>query len=103
MLWAADAVKIIDATRAVLGTPEIWQHIGIRPAGVAALRPDVEIIGLATYIKMAIDGTGTAKHFAAGKGDRPAVDTRAGGGLNPQVKRGWWTVLINPAGIRTKG
>ena len=60
MLRAADAVKIIDATRAVLGAPEIRQHIGIGPAGVAALRPGVEIIGLATYTKMAIDGTGTA-------------------------------------------
>ena len=81
MLWAADAVKIVRPIGAVLGAPKIRQHIAIGPARIAALRPGVEIMGLATHVEMAIDGTGTAEQFAARKGDRPAVHTVAGGGF----------------------
>ena len=63
---------------ALLGPPEIGQHVGIAPAVIAALRPTVEIHALAAIVDMAVDRAGAAQRLAARGGDAPAPGPFAG-------------------------
>src|SRR6516165_10170449 len=59
------AVVLIGAALLVLGSPEIGEHVIIRPAGIAQLPPQIEILFLAANVDEAIDRARSAEHFAA--------------------------------------
>ena len=51
----AAAVKFVGAVFLVLGLAEIRQHVVIRPAGIAQLPPQVEILPLAADVDQPVD------------------------------------------------
>src|SRR6516164_886490 len=59
------AVVLIGAALLVLGSPEVGQHVIIRPAGIAQLPPQIEILFLAANVDEAIDRARSAEHFPA--------------------------------------
>ena len=67
------AVEFVGAIFLILGLAEIRQHVVIRPAGVAELPPQVEILTLAADVDQPVDRTGAAKSLAARPGDAAVV------------------------------
>ncbi len=84
----AGAVEFAGAARLVFGALEVGQHVGRRPAGVAELAPQVEILVLAADVDHAVDAGRTAEHLAARPEDAPAVGAGIGLGLIAPVHRG---------------
>ena len=84
----AMAVKLVLPALPALGLFEIGQDVVPRPAPVAELAPMVEILGLAADIDHAVDRARSAKHPAAGIGDRPPIGAGIGlGGEAPGDRR----------------
>jgi hypothetical protein len=82
----AAAIKVIAAADAVLEPFEIGQEVGVAPARIAALRPAVEIVGLAAVDDHAVDRARSADRAADRDDDRAAVDVRRRLGLElPRV------------------
>jgi hypothetical protein len=63
--WTANAVMLVGAAFLVLGAAEIGQYVLIRPAGIAELAPQIEILLLATDVDEPIDRARPAEHLAA--------------------------------------
>src|SRR5580704_3680999 len=61
----AGAVMLVGAALLMLGTPEIGQHVLIRPAGIAELAPQIEILSLAADVNEPVDRARPAEHLAA--------------------------------------
>ena len=55
---------LVACELAILGTPEIGQHVAIAPPGIAALRPSIIVGSLPANIEHRVDRRGTAKHLA---------------------------------------
>ena len=70
------AVIGIGRALAVLGAPEVGQHVGIAPAAAARLRPAVIVARMAAHIHHAVDGGGAAQHAAARMAEPPVVEIR---------------------------
>ncbi len=62
---SAGAVMRVGAAFLVLGAAEIGQHVLIRPAGIAELTPQIEILLLAADVNEPVDRARSAEHFAA--------------------------------------
>ena len=62
---SAGAMKSVGASLLIFSLSEIWQHVVIRPAGIAELAPQIEILALSADIDQAVDRRGTAKNLAA--------------------------------------
>ena len=76
VLRAPRAVEVVGAARTILSAPEVRQHVVVRPAAVAHLRPGVEVPGLAADVEVTVDRARPAQHLAAREEDRPVVDAR---------------------------
>ena len=86
----AMAVKLVLPALPALGLFEIGQDDSVAPttSPVAELAPMVEILGLAADIDHAVDRARSAKHPAAGIGDRPPIGAGIGlGGEAPGDRR----------------
>ena len=70
------AVEFVRAVLLILRLAEIRQHVVIRPAGVAELAPQVEVLLLAADIDQAVDRRRTAKHLAARQRNAAVVEFR---------------------------
>ena len=88
----ASAVCVVTGPEPALAAAEIRQHVGIAPAGIAALGPAVEIHPLATVVDMAVDRARSAERLAAGRRNDPAAGPVARFGLvepvDPRVDQG---------------
>src|SRR5262249_50477221 len=62
---SADSVMLVGAALLMLGPPKIRQHVVIRPAGVAELTPQIEILTLAANIDETVDRARSTEHPAA--------------------------------------
>ena len=62
---SAGAVMLVGAALLVLGAPEIGQHVLVRPAGIAELAPQIEILSLAADVNEPVDRARPAEHLAA--------------------------------------
>src|SRR5262249_1840775 len=62
----AAAVGIVAVADSLLGPAEVGQHLGEAPAAVAALRPAVEVGGLAAVVDVAVDRARAAQRLALG-------------------------------------
>ena len=69
---AADAVQLVGAALLILGAPEIRQHVGESPAGIAELPPVIVILVLAADIEQPVDRARSAQDLAA-RLDDPAI------------------------------
>jgi hypothetical protein len=72
----AGAVIVVGAAFLVFRLAEIRQHVVVRPAGIAHLAPEVEILLLAANVDQPVDGAGAAQHLAARPGHLPVVHSR---------------------------
>jgi hypothetical protein len=81
VLRTAGAAPFVGAASVVLDAVEGGQHVGPGPAGVAALRPGVEVARLAAHPERAVDGGRTAERLAARKEDGAPVHARPRLGL----------------------
>src|SRR5262245_7088731 len=80
----ADAMQVVGAALLVLSAPEIGQHIGEAPAGIAELAPMIEILGLTADIEQPVDRARAAQHLAARLDDATVVELRLRlGGIEP--------------------
>jgi len=61
----AGAVMRVGTALLVLGAAEVGEHVVIRPAGVAELAPQIEILALATDVDQPVDRARPAQHLAA--------------------------------------
>ena len=68
----AGAVVFVGAALLVLGPAEIGEHVVIRPASIAELAPQVEILLLSAYVDQPVDRAGAAEHLAARPGQAAA-------------------------------
>ena len=73
---AADAVKIVGAARLIFGAPEVRQHVGKGPAGIAELAPMIVVLVLASNIKKPVDRARSAQDLAARLNDPAIVQFR---------------------------
>src|SRR5689334_21531841 len=71
---SAGTVKFVVAPRLILGAPEIWQHVGKAPAGIAELAPMIVVLVLTANIKEPVDRARPAQHFAARLDDLAIVE-----------------------------
>ena len=62
---AAGAVMRVGAALLIFGPAEIRQHVVIRPAGIAELAPQIEILLLPADVDQPVDRAGAAEHLAA--------------------------------------
>ncbi len=69
-------MKFVGAAFLILGLAEIRQHVVIRPAGVAELAPEIEILALAADVDQAVDRRRAAQGLAAWPGDPAVVEFR---------------------------
>ena len=84
----AAAEGVVALADALLGAPEIGQHVGIAPAPVAALGPAIVVEALAAIVDMAVDRARPAERLAARRVDAPAAGPFAGfGGIKPVHRR----------------
>ncbi len=86
---AAGAVMRVGAALLVFGAAEIGQHVVIRPAGIAELAPQIEILLLPADVDQPVDRAGAAQHLAARPDDAPAAEFGCGSVSNCQVIFGW--------------
>jgi hypothetical protein len=105
----------VDLPRRALPVPglfEIGQHIIPRPAAIAELGSMVEIVGLAADIDEPVDRPPERPGGPAGPGRRaaehPAARIRplvpgSASAVKPQVKLGWSSNFMNPAGMWISG
>src|SRR6516225_4400970 len=84
----ADAVKVVGAALLILGAPEIRQHVGKAPAGIAELPPVIVVLVLAADVEQVVDRTRSAQHFAARLNDLPIVQFGFGLGFVQPVDLG---------------
>ena len=78
----------LGAAHLVFGALEVGQHVGRRPAGVAELAPQVEVLVLAADVDHAVDAGRTAEHLAARPEDAATVGAGIGLGFIAPVHRG---------------
>jgi len=95
---SARAMMLVSASFLVLGAPEIRQHVLIRPAGIAHLAPQVEILLLAADVDEPVDGTRSAKHLAARPQHSAAAELRERLGLEHPSDLRVEDVSVEPGG-----
>ncbi len=95
---AGGPMMLVSAALLSFGAAEIGQHVLIRPAGVAELAPQIEILALAADIDQPVDRARTAEDLAARPWQPAAAQfgLRLGlelpgdlGVVNVAVKSGW--------------
>ena len=64
----------VCAALLMLGAPEIGQHVGKAPAGIAELAPMIEVRVLSADIKEPVDRARAAQHLAARLNDLAVVE-----------------------------
>src|SRR6266566_1580538 len=74
--WSADTVEVVAAATLIFGAPEIGQHVGKAPAGIAELPPMIVILVLAADIEQTVDRTRSAQHLAARLDDLAVIELR---------------------------
>src|SRR5438046_2929196 len=74
--WSADTVEVVAAATLILGAPEIGQHVGEAPAGIAELPPMIVILVLAADLEQTVDRTRSAQHLAARLDDLAVIELR---------------------------
>jgi hypothetical protein len=89
---AAGAVMHVGAALLIFRPAEIRQHIVIRPAGIAELAPQIEILLLPADINQPVDRTGAAEHLAARPDHAPAA--QFGERLGLELPGDLWVVDI---------
>ncbi len=73
---SADTVEVVAAATLIFGAPEIGQHVGKAPAGIAELPPMIVILVLAADIEQTVDRTRSAQHLAARLDDLAVIELR---------------------------
>jgi hypothetical protein len=99
----APAARVVAGADAVLAAAIVRQAVGIAPAAQPALRPGVEVRGLAAVVDHPVHRGGAAERAPLRRADAPPAVIGMPSVLNCQVTEGSASVLMKPAGMWIQG